>query len=333
MRTLLTASVVCVALLGGWLGWQSWRAWRATGGAGPSPPQSAAEPSWARSATSQPPPAAPAASQDAPDATAVRAAVLWTRSTELAEGQREDEIASVLERDPYNEAALREGLALAQREQRWGDAFEAARRLAVLSPDEWSVVLIQSEALRGLSRPVHAADVLAAWLRRKPTDVTAWRELALAQQAARRWLEAEQAWSHMIDLAPDDPESHLGRGRMHEQMRAWMAASVDFGNALRLRPDSVVALQGLATAAIGLQRWDQARNCFDQAARLEPQNVVILNALAELEWRSFLRSGALDSLEAARRAWQRSLGLAPGQADIRDQLLKVQAALAHAANR
>ena len=90
----------------------------------------------------------------------------------------------------------------------------------------------------------------------KPDHATAWHLRALAQEGMRRWKESLTDHSRAIDLAAENPQWHIGRGRVYAQLEDWQKAAAAFEHATTLKPDSPLAWYNLALAE--LQRGDRA---------------------------------------------------------------------------
>lgn len=230
------------------------------------------------------------------------------------------DLKRILEKDPYNEGALREALDRAREAGAWHDIAEASERLLVLSPQSHALRAERAAALLRLGRIAEAMHELRTLSELRPDDADVWFNFATACELAGERSDALAAWTRAVELSPADTELRRRRALLCWQMRAWSSAITDF--------EAVAATQPLDThAAIALSQcyaesddWLRAEQTLERAQEQRPRDVRLWNRRGELAWRNYLRSDDAESRSRAIRAWEQSLEIAPGQAEVREQL-------------
>jgi tetratricopeptide (TPR) repeat protein len=174
---------------------------------------------------------------------------------------------------------------------RLDDARRLAEAAARSAPDEeWPVRLASVAALRQGHYP--AARYLAqVALRLAPNQ---WRTLMqVAQTDASARAVTQDSWSaarRAVELAPNEPETHLTLGNVALADRDFRQARRCYLEALRLDPDNLSARNNLSVIDMRRQRFGRAAAGFRAAARVDPR--------AELPIRNFRAAlaGALGRL-------------------------------------
>jgi len=96
--------------------------------------------------------------------------------------------------------------------------------------------------------------------------------LARAQQLNRgeHWVQAEDAFTKLIQMMPNNPSGYLGRARAYVQLGKLDNALEDYNHAIRLRPSAIAYVDRgrLYNQRVQFQR---AIEDFDEAVRLNPK--------------------------------------------------------------
>ena len=243
-----------------------------------------------------------------------------------------DESAHVLERDPFNEAALRDALAAAREVGAVADIAECCRRLAVLHPADESLVIERAAALVQLDRYSEAIQVVGAAADRLDS-ATVWLGLARTLRTAGRLSEADAALERAQSKRPGDVAIQAERGAVLvdlQQYRAALTQLEPLANAPEIA-NSVESQMMLALAYSGERRFPDARRVLAAARLLAPRDIRVINALADICWREYLLGLRAAAKSEAVELWQRSLELAPGQEEIAERLGRVDPASAQPA--
>ncbi|MDX2199974.1 MAG: hypothetical protein SF069_13515 [Phycisphaerae bacterium] len=231
------------------------------------------------------------------------------------------ELATIVERDPYNERALRDMLALLREAEDWDAIAETCRRLLILSPDDAELAALREQALRNTGDGRALLDALAAETTARPTDVAVWIRYGSALIDAGRVHDAIDAFTKAIELEPELRNQLLAtRGAAYARLKIWDSAAGDLEQSSLSKTDAESALT-LSQAYAELSRWDDAAPLLDRWRAARPRDVRFLNLAAEIAWRRHIRGDGTEHAENARRLWIASLDLAPGQSEVRQRLL------------
>lgn len=165
------------------------------------------------------------------------------------------------------------------RMERWA-VESAARTLAIgiaepLRPEARQRV----EAARRLVAANQLEAALAALreiVRDNPRSAEAWGGLAEVFAALGEVNQAERAWAHAAELAPDEPDWHARLGSLIAQNyggRRDAEAAVELGRALALRPGWAEVHFQRGEVLQRLDRWDEAVSAYDTYLRESPHGV------------------------------------------------------------
>jgi tetratricopeptide (TPR) repeat protein len=130
---------------------------------------------------------------------------------------------------------------------------------------------------------------------------------------ADRYDQSLASWDSLVVAAPQDVETRLGRAAARTFAGDIPGAEVDYLRVLEIDPASVEALQGLARARSWDGRLVEGEATYRRAVAADGANVEALVGLGQnLRWQG-RDAAALEVL-------QRAEALAPGNADVREQL-------------
>jgi len=156
------------------------------------------------------------------------------------------EVISLRAKEP--EAIL--GLAAQQM-----DRGEAAMALATVAqglaryPDDPR--LLERQADIYATQPFfwqRATDLYKRLLNRRPGDLSLQNKLAAILPALRQFNKAERLFQEVLAASPDNPEAHLGLGRLYLKWAFYTLAQLHFDRALAGMPDNQEAREGLKQA-------------------------------------------------------------------------------------
>ncbi len=154
------------------------------------------------------------------------------------------EVPSLEEEKPEEIA----GLAAAQL-----DRGEAAAALATIAqglvryPDDPK--LLERQADIYASQPVwrsRAAELYRRLLTQRPDDLTLKNKLAATLLDLRQVDQAETLFQEILTIAPDNPDAHLGLGRLYQSWAFYTLAAHHFDLVLRKLPENQAAQEGLS---------------------------------------------------------------------------------------
>lgn len=141
-------------------------------------------------------------------------------------------------------------------------AERALHELALLRPNEPTVLHLQAAVALALHRPGQALQALSQVLKRQPGDTSAWFNLGQALLMVQDWPRAVQAFDKLLALQPDHAEAYFGRGLAWRALGQHGKAGKDASQALRLQPDHTGALQEQANAFLQAGAFDRALLAF-----------------------------------------------------------------------
>ena len=158
---------------------------------------------------------------------------------------------------PTEALSLKEGepeatLGLAAQQLSRGEAAEAlatnAQGLARYPDDP---KLLEQQADLYATQPFlrqRAVDLYKRLLSQRPGDLSLQNKLAAVLLALGRFDEAERLFQEVLGAAPNDPEAHLGLGRLYLKWVFYTLAQQHFERALAGMPDNQEAREGLKQA-------------------------------------------------------------------------------------
>lgn len=130
-------------------------------------------------------------------------------------------IAAWLEDHPQNFEGLLKLVAALQREEKWSESLESAKRLAELFPDYCGAgngYVMQARAYRRLGDIASEREALEAWARRSSDAVEAFERLAELADEAGEWDALELNARRMIAVNPLTPAPHRALAKAAEQL-------------------------------------------------------------------------------------------------------------------
>lgn len=152
---------------------------------------------------------------------------------------------------PSPEAAEAEHIAgLAQVQMDQGEAAAALATIAqglVRYPD--NLGLLERQADIWASQPGlrhRAPELYRRLLTQQPDNLTVKTKLATVLLALRQFDQAEPLFQEILGADPDNPEAHLGLGRLYQHFVFYTLAASHFEAALRKMPKNQAAREGLS---------------------------------------------------------------------------------------
>lgn len=210
--------------------------------------------------------------------------LLLPRVQALLDVRRESDAIALLQQllaaEPTDARAWR---LLAYAHDQGGDhhaALDAANRALALDPeDEWGHRLASS-ALGGLRRWVPAAQAARAAVRLDPANWLGQAHLTHALMdhalyAPKIWTngplvrDARQAADRAVELAPDQPDAHYCRARLHQRLQKPKQARAGYRRVLELDPQHPGAITALGEITPSLSR---SANLSATALHVEPRS-------------------------------------------------------------
>jgi len=127
-------------------------------------------------------------------------------------------------------------------------------------------------------------DILAL-IAERPADAELWQLLGRCYLRQKQMPEAKEAYDRSLELAPDDPWTHLYLGNWFWGNREHRKALEFFKRAAELIPDEAIVYtcQGDIFRAQG--RHDLAEDAYRMAVRVDPDNSDARRKLSE--WSAF----------------------------------------------
>ncbi len=103
-----------------------------------------------------------------------------------------------------------------------------------------------------------------------PQNPAVWSNRGNSKVSQNKLQEAIADFNQAIALAPDAPDPYLNRGAAYEGIGQWEAAIADYNHVLDLDPKDPVAYNNRGSAEMGLGQWESAIADFQHAADLAP---------------------------------------------------------------
>ena len=159
--------------------------------------------------------------------------------------------------------------------KRWGELLAAARRLLADDAEDSMVWGYVGVALIELNEDHEALEALEKACSFDPTNAWAFRTRSMCLQGLDRLDEALKVGEIALELAPEDPHSHIRVSRLARltgnRARAWSAAE----RARELAPEEVRVWQNLGWNASKEHRWADALAHLENGLSLEPNNAAL----------------------------------------------------------
>jgi len=202
-------------------------------------------------------------------------------------------------------------------------AMEVLSRIPKTSPIRPSADIQIGFALEQLGRSDEAIKHLEGLTKERPDDIEAMTALGNVLRARKKFAEAAEVYSKVIDRISTPDRSHwtllFYRGTAYERAKQWDKAEADLRKALELVPDTQPAgkaqvLNYLAYSWVDMGRnIDEAFKMLQRAVELSPRDGMIIDSLG---W-AFFRLGRYDD---AVRELEKAVELKPGDPVINDHL-------------
>lgn len=103
-----------------------------------------------------------------------------------------------------------------------------------------------------------------------PNEAAIWSNRGLVRVSQYHLDEAIADYTQSIALAPDSVDPYLNRGAAYEVKGDWQAAIADYNHVLAIDPEEAGALNNRGNAEAGLGNWEQAIADYQRAADLDP---------------------------------------------------------------
>lgn len=103
-----------------------------------------------------------------------------------------------------------------------------------------------------------------------PDNPAVWSNRGNSRVSQNKLELAIADFNQAIELAPDAPDPYLNRGTALEGLGQWTAAIADYNRVLELDPNDAAAYNNRGNAAAGLGEWDKAIADYFKAAELAP---------------------------------------------------------------
>jgi tetratricopeptide (TPR) repeat protein len=175
-------------------------------------------------------------------------------------------------------------------------AERAYRQILAVHPDHADALHLLGVLAHQCSDSELAVDCIARAIALRPDAADAHYNLALAQQALKRYEEAAGSFRKALRLHHEPTALlHFQLGNALAQLSQFTEAADCYRGALALEPEHQGSLINLGRVLTHLQMLEQAADCYQCALRTEPQN-----ALAHYELALVLkRQGKLADAEQA----------------------------------
>lgn len=196
------------------------------------------------------------------------------RAQLLAELGRYDEAAGELgfaiATDPANAGALTMLARVHLAADRSAEALTAAEAAVAAAPGAVPPLVARGFALADLREFKAAAGTADEILALGPTDAYAQRSAAAILAGSRNGQQALNAAWRGVELAPEEPQSHLVLGLVSARLEVFDLAERAYREALRLDPELAVARHDMGVIRLEQRRYAEALEHLVEAAALDP---------------------------------------------------------------
>jgi tetratricopeptide (TPR) repeat protein len=172
--------------------------------------------------------------------------------------------------------------------------------------------------LETLGKTKEATDHLQSIIAEHPKDIEALTALGNIQRARKKFAEAVDTYSRVLDLSPKTDKSqwvlYYYRGIANERRKNWAAAEADLKKALELNPDQPLVLNYLGYSWVDQGvNLDEAFKMLRRAVDLRSRDGYIVDSLGWAYYR-------LGRYEEAVRELEKAIDLKPSDPVINDHL-------------
>jgi Flp pilus assembly protein TadD len=216
---------------------------------------------------------------------------------------------------PYALAAIANVYETTNRYQRAIDAYE---RIPAGTPMQSAIEIRKAMNLNQLDRVDEAKVALEVQARANPQDVRPLLALGDMMRARKRYAEAVEYFTRVIDLVPKPDAGHwihwYSRGTSYERIKKWPQAEADLQRALQLSPDQPLVLNYLGYTWIDQNRnLKQGLAMIEKAVAKKPDDGYIVDSLGWAHYR-------LGNFKEAVRHLERAVELKPEDPTLNDHL-------------
>ncbi|GAB4373738.1 MAG: hypothetical protein Kow00121_17350 [Elainellaceae cyanobacterium] len=138
-----------------------------------------------------------------------------------------------------------------------------------------------------------------------------WRQQAFAATNAADYATAEQYWTKLLEVLPNEPALWSNRGNVRVSQNHLQAALADYNRAIELAPDVPDPYLNRGAALEGLGQWEAAIADYDRVLELSPEDAAAFNN------RGNAKAG-LEDWQEALADYNRAIELAPDFAIAQD---------------
>ena len=206
--------------------------------------------------------------------------------------EAEREYAQALAVDSGSREATTALANLYMRQHRFTDAEPLLRKLLVLDPNNAGAHFQLGRMLAISGKNEEAAAELETGLKLDPSDREAQRDLADLYRDAGKYELAQQVYSKLLGVYPNDAGLHHGLGVSLLKQKRFAEAETELTRAVELKPDLGEAYGDLAVAADQNHDYQLAIRAADLRAKYLPETPLSY----------FMRATAYDHLHDAKQA-------------------------------
>jgi tetratricopeptide (TPR) repeat protein len=106
-----------------------------------------------------------------------------------------------------------------------------------------------------------------------PEEAAIWSNRGNVRVALNQFDAAIADFAQSIQFAPDEPDPYLNRGATYEALEQWEKAIADYNRVLELNPDDAAGYNNRGNAEGGLGQWEKAIADYQKAIDLRPNYI------------------------------------------------------------
>ncbi|MFZ4394433.1 MAG: VIT domain-containing protein [Kiritimatiellia bacterium] len=151
----------------------------------------------------------------------------------------------------------------------YGNAIRHLRLAAATQPNDRHTHDLLVQAYDRANDPEGAMRQLLASVELSRRDINLYRNLGDRMQKLSRLTDAERAYTSIVEMQPNESESHSMLAELRQAQNRWPEAIEQWQQVARIRALEPTGLLKLAEAQIHEQRWNDARQTIDTLLRKE----------------------------------------------------------------
>jgi tetratricopeptide (TPR) repeat protein len=141
---------------------------------------------------------------------------------------------------------------------KYAQAIVQLHQATELQPNDAETYQVLIDSYDRLNDPEGAIQLLLRSLQLARRDLKRYQDLGQRLEKRDRKDESERAYTSIVEMQPNEAESHAMLAEIRENHGRWVEAATHWQHVARLRALEPIGLLKLAAAQVHLQQWDKA---------------------------------------------------------------------------